>query len=304
MQVQAQTQVIESIAKMMESIAGLSRKESKRRRRRVRSSQPITVQFNAGNTEAVSRGADNSAARVVVETDGGSAPVSKAAMMDLILTKLQNLDKFEKEIAEEMMSKQYVTTADSSRPVASAAPEVNGFTVSAAAAAAAKGPSGGASDPAAAAAPAAPAPVRQQEAPVLDMMSMLPQPSPQKLPSSRADADAAPVVQGKPSATLPDNVSILDPNIKAVGSKKQTVTTPSLSKIQYDKDKKHEFRKYIKDLENTRAMQDVPFKANGLTMVEAVELFSDSLYDTFLESVGREVSNTLDSYAEELFNTI
>ena len=94
MQVHAQTQVIESIAKMMETIASLSKKEKRKRRRRFQLSQPITVHIGEGSRGPYSVGpAPPQDATGDVREVGATGPptLSKAAIMDLILAKLQVL---------------------------------------------------------------------------------------------------------------------------------------------------------------------------------------------------------------------
>lgn len=92
--------MIESIAKMVQTIAGLNKKDKKRRRRRFRMNQPITVNIGhdaaTGHKQHLSIGIDGSCYRENGENASGlgpdgDAPLSKAAIMDLILAKLQVL---------------------------------------------------------------------------------------------------------------------------------------------------------------------------------------------------------------------
>lgn len=88
--------------------------------------------------------------------------------------------------------------------------------------------------------------------PVLDMMSMLPTATTPFYPA----AATSPTSEGTSNKTgdgeklnpiaLPENLYIVDPNPKVVREIKKQHTVPS---IRYDQGKKHDFRKYIKELE-------------------------------------------------------
>ena len=93
-QAQAQTEVIEKIADMMKAIAGLG-KRKRRRRRRFNTNQPIVVRIgNESFSEcpAIAPHEHEKADKQANQHLGQgsvSMPLSKAGIMDLILTKLQ-----------------------------------------------------------------------------------------------------------------------------------------------------------------------------------------------------------------------
>lgn len=90
---------------------------------------------------------------------------------------------------------------------------------------------------------------------VPDLMSLLqPQttmsPEKNKHPQFNASnaANNAPSFILAPVDARPDNISIIDPNLKLT-SVQPTCDDPNLETAVYDKERMHEFRKFVKDLE-------------------------------------------------------
>lgn len=153
---------------------------------------------------------------------------------------LQNLDKFEKEIMSELQAgERHVQEGTSYYPPTTEAPATAATAVSA------SGPE-----------------KAESRDPVLDIMAMLP-PSRRTQESSPVKSNSAQVgindnvpncaldsdkqTKGE-TGELPANISIVDPNPKPPVQKK-TEVDPRLEIVKYGKEEKHEFRKYVKELE-------------------------------------------------------
>lgn len=90
-----------------------------------------------------------------------------------------------------------------------------------------------------------------QAAIVPDMMSMLGTASPSKVGPAVIATDASKIAQpfSKPAAcTIPENLSVFDPSIKSSKIVKASAHTTKEA-ILYDKQKKNEFRSFVKELE-------------------------------------------------------